>query len=690
MQTLMFFLNFILIFALFVWNGDFVFTNIRIAFIKALITIATISLFFTEALSFFGQVNSKACFCYWLTLSLVLFLFIFKKRMKLKEIFSNLYIKFFLLDQKYLKLIAVIIVFFLFPLFFVAVYYPPNNSDSLGYHLPRIAHWIQNNSINHYLTGDYRQLYTPPLSEFILLHLKLLSGSDLWLNLVQFFSMLGCITIISLIVQILGLNYKYQILSGLLVVSIPMGILQSTTTQTDYLAAFFLCAFVYFCFRILFKSNLYTGFIFAGVSLALGFFTKATMAVFAFPFSIWLMLALFFKSWKKATLSAFLFLFMIIILNSPFWIRNYKFCGEFLGPRSFVEMIKNQDMNGKFIISNLTRNVSMHMAFPFANRVFNKLVNKFHENILGITSEEKPITFGGEIYEPYFCIDQDRTGNFFLIFILIFSVLYILFNFKNYWLEKKYYILIYLFCLLSGYLLFSLIFKWQPWITRLDLPFFVISIPLIIYVFRDLCLKPNSLGTKTFNVLISVLVCYWLLSFLIKNKLIFISLLIFILISYFFVLNNFFKTGKVWGIFVLSILIFTFPYVYFNRNTPLLGNNKLLCASREIKYFRANEEEHDKYVFIADALNKYQVKNIFLKPSGCIHEYYLWVILRNRLNTDFCIKNFNECHKNVKNKFYAVVAYIDNPLNASDEDKIEFYENLGTTKDPLSLIILRE
>ena len=38
-------------------------------------------------------------------------------------------------------------------LLFLALLYPPNNYDSMTYHMARVAHWIQNQSIGHYPTS---------------------------------------------------------------------------------------------------------------------------------------------------------------------------------------------------------------------------------------------------------------------------------------------------------------------------------------------------------------------------------------------------------------------------------------------------------------------------------------------------------------------------------------------------------
>ena len=50
---------------------------------------------------------------------------------------------------------------------YVALKVAPYNWDSLTYHLPRIMHWVQNQSVAHYATNITRQVASPVLAEFI-------------------------------------------------------------------------------------------------------------------------------------------------------------------------------------------------------------------------------------------------------------------------------------------------------------------------------------------------------------------------------------------------------------------------------------------------------------------------------------------------------------------------------------------
>ena len=94
-----------------------------------------------------------------------------------------------------------------------ALIYPPNTPDSLSYHMSKVMHWIQNGNVEFYSTSITRQLYLSPFSEFVILHLQLLTNGDHLANLVQWFSMIGCMIAVSLVTKEFGGNNKSQLFS---------------------------------------------------------------------------------------------------------------------------------------------------------------------------------------------------------------------------------------------------------------------------------------------------------------------------------------------------------------------------------------------------------------------------------------------------------------------------------------------
>ena len=114
---------------------------------------------------------------------------------------------------------------------------PPNTYDSQTYHLPRIEHWAFRGSVDLYPTGIHRQITYPPGAEFLLLHLRLMTGVDTLYNLLQWACGVLCVVLVTRLAAQLGVPRRGQLLAALVVASVPMVVLQSSSTQTDLVVA---------------------------------------------------------------------------------------------------------------------------------------------------------------------------------------------------------------------------------------------------------------------------------------------------------------------------------------------------------------------------------------------------------------------------------------------------------------------
>ena len=132
----------------------------------------------------------------------------------------------------------------------ICIIYPPTTPDSMSYHLPRVMNWIQYGNLNFFATSDTRQLIMPPFSEYLLLHLQLVSNNDSLSNFPQWFAMFLSLVGISLIIKEFKGSTRTQLVGVLFAITLPMGILQSTSTQTDYITSFWLVVTVYFIIKL--------------------------------------------------------------------------------------------------------------------------------------------------------------------------------------------------------------------------------------------------------------------------------------------------------------------------------------------------------------------------------------------------------------------------------------------------------
>ena len=127
---------------------------------------------------------------------------------------------------------------------FIALTTAPNNWDSQTYHLPRIEHWIQDGSLAFYPTSITRQNEMGPLAEILLLQTRILGGSDTLYPLVQWLSMLCSIAAVFRITRQLGGHATQCWIAAVFLATLPIGILESTSTQNDYVVAALLACFV--------------------------------------------------------------------------------------------------------------------------------------------------------------------------------------------------------------------------------------------------------------------------------------------------------------------------------------------------------------------------------------------------------------------------------------------------------------
>jgi hypothetical protein len=390
----------------------------------------------------------------------------------------------------------------------LAIVAPPNTWDSMTYHMGRVAHWAQNGSVNHYPTTITRQLYLGPWAEFAVLHFQLLAGSDRWANLVQWMAMVGSAVGASLIAGRLGAPRSAQLGAAAVTVAIPMGILQATSTQTDYVTAFWVTSFASYLLLIMDPAIGPRGrlVVLAGLALGLATLTKATALPFALPFALWL-LAWATREQKRRRL-ALLFAMGTIAASlsiGHYW-RNETTFGRPLGPRAEVDRYSNETRSPAAVTSNVIRNIGLHLPTPLStvNRVSLRTIQRLHR-LIGFDIDDPRTSYMWgqppdqfDIGKPRY--HEDLAGNFLhaALMGLAFGVMLVSPG------DRAGIRRAYALALVAGFLLFSALLRWQPWGSRLQMPFFVLGAPLIAATFWRL-LRPNAARAATLLVMVASL-----------------------------------------------------------------------------------------------------------------------------------------------------------------------------------------
>ena len=399
----------------------------------------------------------------------------------------------------------------------------PNNWDVMTYHLPRVMHWAQNQSIAHYPTNNTRQISFPTTAGYIVTQFQILTGNDLFANCLQWLAFLGSIVGVSLLTNIL-VGASSEWIGALVCASVPMAIMQSTTTQTDLVVTFWLVCFTYFIFRTdhYTKSDIF----WLSASISLGISTKPTAIILGFPLGIVLLIRIVRYQLKVSSkddsrlniiqvlvptfTKTLPLLILSLLLSMPNYWRNLQTFGSLLG--SDGNNTKNSLLGLSQMTSNILKNIAINFIFP----EFWTLIKHIHKFVLHIDINapelnfadiNKYATFTGSL--RFVSPNEDFIGSpihltLFVIVVYILLVDFLKNNKINHDLQtdingnlnvlikqeypKVNYLLILSLTIILGFLNHSFLLKWQPWGNRLILPLAVLtSVPiayLITHVFN--------------------------------------------------------------------------------------------------------------------------------------------------------------------------------------------------------------
>ncbi len=373
------------------------------------------------------------------------------------------------------RALLISIVFIALVIAFTAWSFPPNTWDSMTYHLSRVAHWVQNHSLEHYPTHILRQLSYCPFAEYVIFLTLILTGTDYLANFVQFFAMIGSWVGVYAIAGFLGANRLGQLLSMFFAATIPMGILQGSSTQTDYVASFWLVSFVYCVLRWRLNPS-WTNAVFAGLGLGLAFLTKAYAYLYAVPF----LLLMFFSVVKSEPFKRFAMVVMVLILalllNTGYFARNISTFGNIYGS---TEGTENRQFDVRTLAVNLLCNLGSNLGTSIES--LNAAVNK---PLVGLIHKIDPSETGHETLIGEISRDEDYAGSFQHVLLGCLTIVLWFFFYRK---DKN--LNIYMFCLAASAIAFSWGVNWQPWINRFHLPFLVLASPWLGAIWQRLNLR---------------------------------------------------------------------------------------------------------------------------------------------------------------------------------------------------------
>jgi hypothetical protein len=397
----------------------------------------------------------------------------------------------------------------------LAVGSSPNNFDSLTYHLPRIEHWVQNASVAVYPTDIHRQVDIGPGAEYLLTHLRLVSGGDGAYNLLQYGAGVGAALAASRIAAQLGGGPVAQLATVFLIATTPEVLLQASSTQVDLVSAAWVACLATIVLdeftrpgdtvgegagsAVLKATAPHSDALYLGLALGLIAVTKTTGLLAAAPLLLVWGVGRLWRDGRRrrpclcgrspgrcsradasraatsraVTVAASLaVLVLAVVLVGPFMMRMQQTFGNPLGPDMLRDSIGVQTTDPRLLLVNGLRiaQTGLDTPIPFLSDGFAALISGL-AGLMGVDVNDPRITFGSSAFPvPAWYPDEDRaafpiTGLATLIGLIWFAV-------KGPGLRRAY-----AGALAVAFIGVACTVSWQPWVNRLVVFLVVLGAP---------------------------------------------------------------------------------------------------------------------------------------------------------------------------------------------------------------------
>ncbi len=342
--------------------------------------------------------------------------------------------------------------------------------------MARVAHWAQARSVYFFPTGIEVQNSRTPGAEFASVHLYLLGGGDRWVNFVQWAAMAGSVVGVAGLAAALGASRRGALLASVFLAALPMGIVQASSTMTDYVTTLWLVATAREILQL--ERHPKGSLAFAGLGAGLAFLTKPTAGPLLAALGVLGLWCLLRRRPRLDALAAGAALGALAFLglNLGHAARSIALYGDPISGGDQLSVHANQRRDLPGWASNTIRNLSLHLGTPspHANKALTLAAWWLHERI-GVDPDDPRSTAHGRFEIEETTLNENRSGN--LVGLLVAGVAgaYVVIRRRRFPPA----LLVYLALVVAGFVLFCGIFKWQVFGSRYHLPYFALIAPVV-------------------------------------------------------------------------------------------------------------------------------------------------------------------------------------------------------------------
>lgn len=358
---------------------------------------------------------------------------------------------------------------------FLSVFTVPYNYDSMTYHLSRVMFWIEERSVNCFDTNIWRQVLCPPLDEYIIAHIIILTGGDIFVNTVQTIASFVCTITGYGIMRKIGCDRNGALGGILLMLTMNIFIAESISTQNDVFTAALLLVFCRILIEVCsYERNLLISwngillFIMIGISAGLIFCSKTNACLPAVIIALWALLFRFKKGDKICVLLLYCIITIVpaFVVALPILTRYSVSVGDILAS-NFLGDLTIRTVNPRFVVLNALKNVANCSITNWnCGILLNSLVKI--SNALNVRLNDPLITWRTETWQKMaYSLNMDSASAYLVTPLLI--VASFLWIYRRIKCKSDSYRSFEAMCFLQ-FLVSTMVICWSPWVTRLLLP----------------------------------------------------------------------------------------------------------------------------------------------------------------------------------------------------------------------------
>lgn len=350
----------------------------------------------------------------------------------------------------------------------MALGFPPNNADSLIYHLPRQIFWMAHGGVFGAEFSNSHMVKMPPGSEYFGLNLYVLLGTDRWHNLVQWVALVGCLAAISRLVDFAGGGRRGQLAGAIVFAVTPAVFFEASNTKNDLLVAFFLLGVAWCLVLAVRVGRLGPGMAaIAGGFTGCALLTKGTAIAFLPVLALAFLCVVIARRIRIEPLAVVIGLTVVAVFAAPHYApQGAQIAASEQGASASHANAVVRPLAG---ISVAVQNLALQLATPRAdwNESLEQIVNPI-ASTLGYPTNDPRITFFGSSFAvAYHPEHEDRATGLPQWLLLIVAAV------AGWALvpgRQRGWVLCFALTAVGMFLVFSLLFRWQPWHGRLLIP----------------------------------------------------------------------------------------------------------------------------------------------------------------------------------------------------------------------------